>query len=211
MSTIAIIGGTGFTGTNLAREAVSRGHAVTSFSRNAPDEPVDGVDYQHGTSAEAVRVVPGTDAVIATLSPRGDSAGTLQATYQALAEAAIQAGSRLIVIGGYSSLRPAPGEPRGAEGDLPEQIAAEAREMENIRGWLAEQAPADLDWTFVSPAATYGAWAPGVRTGRYRVGGEVALVDADGNSAISGADFATAVLDEIDTPQHRRAHVSFAA
>lgn len=210
MSTIAIIGGTGYTGTNLAKEAVSRGHRIISFSRNPATQPVDGVDYQHGTSAEATRVVPGADAVIATLSPRGDSLGTLLATYQALAGAAAQAGSRLIVIGGFSSLRPQPGAPRFAEGDVPEQFADEAREMETVRAWLADAAPSGLDWTFVSPAGAYGAFAPGEKTGHYRLGGEVALFDADGKSEVSGADFAIAVVDEIDKPAHHREHISVA-
>jgi putative NADH-flavin reductase len=210
MSTIAIIGGTGYTGGNLANEAVSRGHHVISFSRNPAAAPIDGVDYQYGASAEATRVVPGADAVVATLSPRGDSVGTLLATYQALAAAVMQAGSRLIVVGGFSSLRPEAGAPRFADGDVPEQFAVEAREMEAIRGWLAEQAPADLDWTFVSPAGAYGAHTPGERSGRYRVGGEVALFDADGKSEISGADFAVAIIDEIDQPAHRREHISIA-
>lgn len=210
MSTIAIIGGTGYTGSNLAREATERGHRVISFSRNPPAEPVAGVDYQYGSSAEATRVVPGTDAVIATLSPRGDSLGTLQATYQALADAAVKAGSRLIVVGGYSSLRPAEGEPRVVEVELDERFADEAREMEEIRGWLFDQAPAELNWTFVSPAGAYGAWAAGERTGNYRLSGEVALYDAEGKSEISGPDFAVAIIDEIDKPAHEREHINIA-
>ncbi|SDS75319.1 NAD(P)-dependent oxidoreductase [Microlunatus soli] len=210
MSTIAIIGGTGYTGTNLATEAVARGHRVTSFSRNPPAEAVGGVDYQHGTSSEAVRVVGGTDAVIATLSPRGDSLGTLQDTYRALAAAAIDAGSRLLVVGGYSSLRPAEGQPRFVEGELDERFAAEAQEMDAIRGWLVDNAPEGLNWTFVSPAGAYGAWAAGERTGSYRLGGEVALYDADGKSEISGPDFAVALIDEIEQPAHEREHISVA-
>jgi uncharacterized protein len=63
---------------------------------------------------------------------------------------------------------------------------------------------------FVSPAGTYGAWAPGERTGTYRVGGEVALFDAEGGSNISGGDFAAAVVDEIETPTHHREHIGVA-
>lgn len=210
MTTIAIIGGTGFTGSNVAREAVRRGDQVVSFSRSAPDKPVDGVRYEYGSGAEGTRVVPGADVVVAALSPRGDSQGTLLDTYRQLADAAVAADARLIVVGGYSSLRPAPGAPRFAEGELPDQIRPEATEMESIRAWLATEAPAALDWTFISPAGTYGAWEPGTRTGSYRVGGDVRLVDAEGNSAISGEDFALAIVDEIHQPAHRREHISVA-
>ncbi len=70
--------------------------------------------------------------------------------------------------------------------------------------------PRKLDWLFVSPAGGYGSFAPGERTGAYRVGNDVALFDTDGKSEISGADFALAILDEIETPRHHREHVGIA-
>ena len=210
MTTIAIIGGTGYTGGNLAREATARGHHVISFSRSAPAEPVEGVTYEHGTSAEATRVVPGADVVVATLSPRGATAGTLRATYAALADAAVENGTRLVVVGGFSSLRPAEDEPRFAEGEIPEQFREEALEGDSVRAWLQTSAPDGLDWTFVSPAGGYGAWAAGERTGRYRVGGEVALFDDEGRSEISGPDFAVALVDEIESHAHPREHIGVA-
>ena len=71
-------------------------------------------------------------------------------------------------------------------------------------------AAAGLDWVFLSPAGAYGAWAPGDRTGTYRLGGEVALFDADGGSNISGADFGVAIIDEIEKQAHHREHVGVA-
>jgi putative NADH-flavin reductase len=68
----------------------------------------------------------------------------------------------------------------------------------------------ELDFTFVSPALQFGSYAPGEALGRYRVGGEVAFTDDAGVSAVSGADFATAIVDEIETPAHRREHISVA-
>ena len=52
--------------------------------------------------------------------------------------------------------------------------------------------------------AAFGAWVPGEATGQFRVGGDILLTDAEGNSNISGADLATAIVDEIETPAHRR-------
>ncbi len=75
---------------------------------------------------------------------------------------------------------------------------------------LAEEAPQGLDWVFVSPAGRYGAWAAGERTGSFRVGGDVALFDAEGGSNSSGPDFASAIVDEIDRPTHHRAHIGVA-
>ncbi|MGW0630186.1 NAD(P)-dependent oxidoreductase [Streptomyces sp. NPDC002758] len=210
MSKILIIGGTGYTGANIAAEAVARGHSVTSYSRSAPAAPVAKVTYRHGAAEDAAKLITGQDVVVAALSPRGDLVGRLPGLYQDLAGAAVGAGVRMIVIGGFSSLRPAPGRPRFAEGDVPERFQAESRDMDAIREWLTDSAPDALDWTLVSPAGGYGSWAVGERTGTYRLGGEVALFDEQGGSEISGADFALAVVDEIERHAHPRAHISIA-
>jgi putative NADH-flavin reductase len=211
MAKIVVFGGTGYTGANIAREAASRGHQVVSVSRSEPKDRIDGVEYAVGPAEQlAQRVVPGADAVIATLSPRGDMAGRLVEVYGQLARRSAEAGARYLQIGGFSSLRPAPDAPRFVEGEVPEQYRDEALEGEATRVMLVEDAPQDLAWVFVSPAGAYGAWAAGERTGNYRVGGEVALFDGEGGSNISGADFAIAVLDEIETPAHHREHINIA-
>ncbi len=155
-------------------------------------------------------MIPGADAVVATLSPRGDTAGRLVGIYRDLARLCAEAGARYLQIGGFSSLRPAPGAPRFVEDQVPEQFRDEALEGEATRAMLVEDASSSLDWLFVSPAGSYGAWAAGEHTGRYRVGDEVALFDDKGESAISGADFAAAVVDEMDTPAHHRTHIGVA-
>jgi putative NADH-flavin reductase len=211
MVKIVVFGGTGYTGSSIVREAASRGHEVISVSRSAPETPVDGVRYETGAAEQvAPRVLPGADVVVAALSPRGDMAGRLVEVYGELVRLAAEAGARYLQVGGFSSLRPAPGEPRFVEGEIPEQYRDEALEGEATRLLLVEHAPADLDWLFLSPAGSYGAWAAGERTGTYRLGGEVALLDAEGGSHISGADFAVAVVDEVEAPAHHREHVGIA-
>ncbi len=211
MATIVVFGGTGYTGGNVVREAASRGHRVVSVSRSEPKDPVEGVRYETGAVEEvARRVAPGADAVVAALSPRGDMSGRLVEAYRMLAQEAAKAGARYIQVGGFSSLRPAQGAPRFVDGDIPEQFRDEALEGEATRVMLAEEAPEDLDWVFVSPAGGYGAWAAGERTGSFRVGDDVAMFDGEGGSNISGADFASAVVDQIDRPVHHRAHIGVA-
>lgn len=211
MGSIVVVGGTGYTGANIVREAATRGHEVISISRSAPAEPVPGVRYELGHVEDvAPRVVPGADVVVAALSPRGEMAGRLVEAYRQLAALAAGAGARYLVVGGFSSLRPAPGAPRFVDGELPEEFREEALEGEATRAMLVEQAPADLDWVFLSPAGAYGSFAPGERTGQYRLGNDVALFDAEGASAISGADFAIAVVDEIEKSAHHRVHIGIA-
>lgn len=211
MAKITVFGGTGYVGGNVVREAAARGHEVLSVSRSAPQELVDGARYVQGNASEvAGEVVPGADVVVAALSPRGDMAGRLVEIYGELAQSAADAGARYLQVGGFSSLRPASGQPRFVEGDVPEQFRAEALEGEATRQLLAERAPAQLDWVFISPAGGFGAWAPGERTGSYRVSGDVALFDAEGRSAVSGADLAVAIVDEIESPKHHREHIGIA-
>jgi putative NADH-flavin reductase len=211
MATIVVVGGTGYTGGNIAREAASRGHDVISVSRSEPTERVPGVRYELGAAETvAAKVIPGADAVVATLSPRGDMAGRLVELYRRLAVLAAEAGARYLQVGGFSSLRPAPDAPRFVEGEIPAEFRDEALEGEATRVMLVEQAPADLDWVFLSPAGAYGDFNPGERTGQYRVGGEIALFDDEGASAISGADFAIAVVDEIEKAEHHREHIGSA-
>ena len=211
MATIVVFGGTGYTGGNVVREAASRGHDVTSVSRSEPKQPVAGVRYEVGPVEEvAPRVVPGADVVVAALSPRGDMAGRLVEVYGGLARLSAEAGARYLQVGGFSSLRPAPDQPRFAEAEIPEEFRDEALEGDATRALLVEQAPQELDWVFVSPAGGYGSFAPGEPTGAYRVGGEIALFDAEGGSNISGADFALAIVDEIERPAHHREHIGIA-
>jgi putative NADH-flavin reductase len=211
VANILVLGGTGYTGANVVREAASRGHHVVSVSRSTSKDPVQGVRYEVGDVEQlAPRHIPGAAAVVAALAPRGHMAGRLVEVYSELARLSAQAGARYLQVGGFSSLRPAPGAPRFVEGEVAEPYRQEAVEGEATRLMLVNSAPIELDWVFVSPAGGYGAWAPGDRTGVYRVGGEVALFDSEGGSDISGADFAAAIVDELETPAHHRAHIGVA-
>lgn len=60
------------------------------------------------------------------------------------------------------------------------------------------------------PTATHGAFAPGERTGQYRVGGDVLLTDDAGESHLSGQDLAVALVDEIEAPKHHRTRFTVA-
>ena len=210
MASIIVIGGTGFAGSHLVSEAASRGHQVTSISRTLPSEQIDGVTYRTGDLTQEIPDLARADVVVAALSPRGTNAGALRAAYAKLAEAAANTGARFVAIGGFSSLRPAEGAPRVADGgEVPEEFAAEASEMNSI---LQDLLARDTDgkWLFVSPAAEFGAYTPGEKLGHYRTSGDVALFDAEGKSAISGADFAAAIVDEIEHPTIEQGQIHFA-
>lgn len=209
MSRIIVLGGTGYTGAAIVAEAARRGHEVLAVSRTAPDSLPQGathrsLDLQDREQLGAV--LDGADVVIAASSPRGDLAaeGALRAIYASVAEESAARGVRVGVIGGAGSLRVSEDGPLLSQTpDFPEAFQLEAAELSAVLADL-RQSPEQLDWFFVSPAAGFGSYAPGEAKGTYRVGGEVLLSDDDGESFISGADLALAVVDEIETPAHRR-------
>jgi putative NADH-flavin reductase len=106
---------------------------------------------------------------------------------------------RLLVVGGAGSLQVAPGMDLLDTPEFPAQwkpTAEGAREALQ----LLRQEPA-LAWTMLSPAAVI---APGARTGTFRIGSDQLLVDANGDSRISLADYAVAMIDELEKPTHSR-------
>ena len=215
MARIVVLGGTGYAGSNIVAVAAGKGHEVVSYSRTLPATRVEGVDYQTGDVLESSlleQAVVGADVVVSALSPRGalEGAGKLRSIEGEVAELAAKNGVRFGVVGGAGSLLVAEGGPKVAETDgFPDGFKAEAAELTGVLDDL-RASDESLDWFFVSPAGGFGAWVPGEATGVFRVGGDVLLVDANGDSNISGADLALAIVNEIETLAHRRARFTVA-
>jgi len=213
MTKLTVIGGSGFAGSHIVEAAAVRGLDVSSMTRSEVAEQINGVKYLAGTvteHADRVRALAGADVVVVAISPRGDMQGLVRPAIAEFAKDAAEAGVRFGVIGGAGSLLQHEGGSTVVESaDFPADDKAEALEMSAVLDDL-RRAPESLNWFFVSPAAEFGAWAAGEYRGEYRVGGDVLLVDDQGVSAISGADFGVAVVDEIEDPQHERARFTVA-
>ncbi|MFJ4438370.1 NAD(P)-dependent oxidoreductase [Streptomyces sp. NPDC088923] len=213
MTRIAVLGGTGYAGGHIVREAASRGHDVVSFSRTAPAAEQANVTVVTGSAlddAALAKAVAGAEVLVVALAPSGDLAGSFVEVNAKIAGLARQSGARLGVIGGAGTLRVAEDGPRIFE--LPEYPAryrpySEVAEAV-LQGLLSSAA--DLDWFVLTPPMGFGSFAPGETTGTYRLGGELPLSDAEGRSAISGADYALAFVDEIERPAHRRSRFAVA-
>jgi putative NADH-flavin reductase len=216
MARIVILGGTGYAGGHLAQEATARGHQVLAVSRTAPESTPEGIEHRAGDVREEgflAEVLEGADVVVSALSPRGDMADleAFRALIATVGRIAREKGVRLGVIGGAGSLLVAEGGPKLVDTpDFPKEFAEEPRVLDAVLQDLRAAQDEGLDWFFVSPAGGFGSYAPGERTGSYRVGGDVLLTDAEGNSYISGEDLAVALVDEIETPAHRRARFTVA-
>ena len=205
MVRIAVIGGTGYAGSNIVAEAVSRGHSVVSVARSVPAERVEGAIYLEGNILDVpglLEQIQEVDVVVQALSPRGDMAGKVRPATAELFDA-LPDEVRLGVVGGAGGSLVAPDGPRLIDTDFPEDYKAEAFEAIGVLEDLRET-PENKDWFFVHPAGGFGVWAPGERTGTYRDGGSVLVTDEKGESFISGRDFGVAFVDEIENPKYRR-------
>ncbi|MEY4499335.1 MAG: hypothetical protein RL319_323 [Actinomycetota bacterium] len=213
MGRITLFGGTGYVGSNVAKHAAARGHQVTVVSRNEPAEKIDGVNYVSGSVTDRVLVanlLANTDVAFSSITPRGDLSELFVDEMLTLAEACRKSGVRFGSAGGAGSLRVSEGGPllMDTEG-FPPTVRPGSVIMTEVLAALRET-PEDLDWFVISPAAGFRVGEPGEATGQYRVGGDVLIKDAEGNSFISGSDLGLAVVDEIENAKHHRARFTVA-
>jgi putative NADH-flavin reductase len=197
MSKIAIIGATGRAGSHLLEEALRRGHSVTAIARDtAKVRARDGVVSKQldvrGSEA-LTAAVEGHDVVISATHFATVAADKIIAAVKAAGV------KRLLVVGGAGSLL-LPDNSRVIDSDgFPEEYLAEASAGALFLDVLRQEQ--GLDWTFLSPSAEF---VETERTGQFRVGKDHLLFDDAGRSWISFADYAIAMIDEVETPQFSR-------
>jgi putative NADH-flavin reductase len=203
---VAIIGATGFVGSALLKEAVTRGHEVAALVSN-PDKVSASskiVALQADVLAEAslAEKLRGYDAVISAFSghAQADVLGYyvkgIQSTISATKKARVP---RLLVVGGAGSLGVAPGVQLIDTPQFPAQWKATAEGARQALNLLRKEQ--ELNWTVLAPSAHL---EPGERTGKFRIGKDKLLIDEAGESHISLEDYAVAMIDELEKPAHAR-------
>ena len=201
---IAIYGATGNVGQHLVAEAARRGHTVTALSRHEAELPA-GVEWVHGDlhDVEHVAAVASGHDVLITANGPSRVPGEDPFTFAPLIEqvAGAVGSTRLFVVGGAGSLEAAPGVRLVDTPEFPDEYKQEALASADALAFL--RSSSGLDWTYLSPAPVFPA---GAATGRYVVGTESPV-----GMSISGEDFAIALLDEVENPQHRNARFTVAA
>lgn len=194
---IALIGASGNVGQRLHKELVSRGHEVTAIARDISKIPTDErTTVVKGDIADPhalTTTLKGHDAVISSVM-------FVAADPDKLLEAVMHSDvPRYLVVGGAGSLETAPGVKVIDNPEFPDAYRAEAEAGAAFLDRL--RATTGIDWTFLSPSATFEA---GKRTGEFRLGKDELLVGPEG-SRISYEDFAVAMADELEAPKHSRA------
>jgi uncharacterized protein len=204
---VVLFGASGMIGSRVLKELVRRGHTVKAVVRDVSRVAAEpGVTVAQGDMSDAAQVAAlatGADAVVSAYSPGQGTENQLVPAIQALVAGANRAGvRRVVIVGGAASLLVAPGVTLLASGHLPAQWQTIAEAHADVLAWLrSSAAAADLEWTFFSPASFI---EPGERTGKFRLGKDDLIVDAQGQSRISAEDYAVALVDELEKPQHVR-------
>ena len=205
MSRIVVFGVTGYAGGHITAELLDRGHAVAGVARDTTKAPVrEGLELRPGSlydPAFRAQAIKGADAVVVALPAHPADGPDLETVIPGLLEDAAEA--RLGVVGGAASLLAAKGGPLVLD-TLPQEYKPEAEAHARVLDAL-RRASTTVDWFYLSPALSFGSWAPGEKTGKFRLGTDVLVTDASGNSEISGADYAIAFADEIEHPAHHQA------
>ncbi|MFK2891547.1 NAD(P)-dependent oxidoreductase [Dyella flagellata] len=210
---LVLFGATGHVGHSILDEALARGHDVTAVVRDASrlKQRHDKLHVVVGTVEQPavwLAYAKHADAVVASLSARRNgNSDTLPHAAQTLLEALNGSDlKRLLWVGGAGSLETAAGvkvidDPHFPAAWKPE-AQAQGRALDVFRA-----SKADVDWTFISPAALI---EDGERTGKYRVGGDQLLVDERGVSRITIADYAVALLDQLDRKDSLKKRIAVA-
>lgn len=207
MKNVTLIGASGFVGTAILNELLARGHRVTAVVRNpgkigikSPSLTVVRADVSD--TPALVAACKGRDAVISAYNPGWTNPNIYEETlrnYPLILEAVRQSGvRRLLCVGGAGTLFCAPGLRVVDSGVIPDAIMGGVRSLgEFYLNTLMNEK--EIDWIFFSPAGTL---EPGKRTGKFRLGKDDLIVDENGNSHISVEDYAVAMVDELEMPQH---------
>jgi len=209
MKNVVLIGASGFVGSAILNELLNRGHKVTAIVRDlkkitATNDNLTIVKADVSDVPSMVSICKGKDAVISAYSPGWTNPNIYAETkknYPLILETTKQAGvKRLLCVGGAGTLFCAPGLRVVDSGVIPEAIMGGVKSLgEFYLDTLCNEK--ELDWVFFSPA---GAFEPGKRTGKFRLGKDDLIVDENGKSHISVEDYAMAMVDELEKENHHQ-------
>lgn len=209
MKKVAVIGATGFVGTQVVKELSNRGYQVEAIVRDASkveeNEKVTAKSVDVNQVEELSEALKGNDAVISTFNAGWTNPNLYDDFLNGsvnIEKAVEQSGvKRFITVGGAGSLFI--DEKQLVDGpDFPADIKPGATAARDYLNKIKENTT--LDWTFFSPAIEMHPGTAGVRTGSYRTALENPVFDENGRSVLSVEDVAVALVDELEQNNHIR-------
>lgn len=204
---IAIIGATGFVGSNILNELSSRNHQITAIARNPKTQSnANWVAADIFETEALAELLKGNDVVINAYNPGWANPNIYDDFIngsKSIQEAVKKSGvNRFITIGGAGSLFVAPNLQAVDTPDFPKEYHAGATAARDYLNILKEEK--ELDWAFFSPAFEMHQGITTGRTGKYRLGLENPVFDENQRSILSVEDLAVVVADEAENPKHHQ-------
>ena len=204
MKKVAVIGATGFVGTQVVKELANRGYFVNALARNTSkveeSENVKAIAVDVYNTAELSEILKGNDAVISTFNPGWTNPNIFEDFLkgaESIEKAVEKAGvKRYITVGGAGSLYIAEGLQLIDTPEFPAEIKPGAEAARQYLEMIKKNE--NLDWTFFSPAIEMHQGTAGVRKGTYRTALENPVFDESGRSVLSVEDVAVALVDELE-------------
>lgn len=205
---IGIIGASGKAGRLILKEAVNRGHEVTAIVRDASKVQSKQVKIIEKSILDLETLdVEQFDVIVNAFNA---APGQEHLHYEAgnvLIDTLIGTPStRLVVVGGAGSLFVDEAKsvrvmetPEFPKEYLPTAINM-SKNLEKLKNNNS------INWTYISPGGFFD--PDGKRTGSYQTGGDKLILNLKGETYISYADYAIAVLDEIEKPNHENVRFS---
>ena len=203
---IAVVAANGKAGQLIVREAVERGNDVTAFVRSENRTVAENVvvkDIMDLTPKDLV----GFDAVVDAFGAwTPETLPQHSTTLAHLCDILSGTDTRLLVVGGAGSLYVNPEHTMTVSEtpDFPEIFKPLASAMAEALSDLRERD--DVRWTYISPAGDFQ--TEGERTGEYILAGEELTLNDRNESIISYADYAIAMVDEIESGDHIQQRIS---
>ncbi|HFT8610242.1 TPA: NAD(P)-dependent oxidoreductase [Pseudomonas aeruginosa] len=207
---VVVLAATGKAGRATISELLSRGHDVTAVARSPEKLPssITSVADDLSSAEKLAEIIKGADAVVSAFGPSSEDpryfsdvsyTDQLVSVTERVIEAVAKTGvPRLLVVGGAGSLWLSPGVTVLDSGHWPEQYVPIAKS--HVKAFSALKA-SGINWTYFSPPMMI---APGIRTGKFRLGNDDVIFDDKGKNWISFEDYAVALVDELEKPAHER-------
>ena len=203
---IAVVAANGRVAGKVIEEAISRGFDVTAFGRRENNTKAQ--DYvQKDLFDLTADDLKGFDAVVDAFGAwTEDTLEQHSTSLKHLCDILSGTDTRLLVVGGAGSLYVNPEHTACVSDgpDFPDMFKPLASAMAKALGELRDRN--DVKWTYISPAGDFQ--ADGERSGKYILGGEELTLNSRNESIISYADYAIAMIDEIEKGDHIQQRIS---